>query len=541
MATTALGKVSLTMGGDYSATTTYPILTVVRGVNGDSYVSTQSNVSGVSPGVTSGWENYWQLLSTDGQDGSSIASITLTSSVGNVDTYTITLTNGDTSTFTVTNGTGVPDGGTQGQVLTVGANSTRIWADPTGGVESVTVQQILDSGTEIGGVTVDGVQTSLYAPTPTSIIDDTAGSGATTKVWSASKTASELAGKSTVSLTANLTSGTQIAAVRIDNAANPTRLYAPNPTSIIDDTAGSGATAKVWSANKSYTELSGKQNAPASAGTAGQVLGLNSSLQPVWTNAGGGGGSDVSVTQIVSTGTKIATITVDGSGTDLYAPNSGGSTVSVTQVVSTGTKIATITVDGTGTDLYAPSGGGGGSEIDDTAGTGVTNKTWSANKLVDEFDDKQDAPAVAGTSGQLLSLDSNGDPVWINNTSIYRNVTAGVQIAAISVVGNSGNAVQLYAPICTVVTDADTSSSLTLTPCPTTYNFGESASLTLVVTATTQYHFMFSCPSGAATVLSITGITGTTGDTTLEAGATYEVDVWAGIAYYKKIEVTAVT
>lgn len=38
----------------------------------------------------------------------------------------------------------------------------------------------------------------------------------------------------------------------------------------------------------------------------------------------GGGGSTVSVTQVVSTGTKIATITVDGNGTDLYAPASGG-------------------------------------------------------------------------------------------------------------------------------------------------------------------------------------------------------------------------
>ena len=39
----------------------------------------------------------------------------------------------------------------------------------------------------------------------------------------------------------------------------------------------------------------------------------------------------------------------------------GKSTVSVTQVQTTGTKIATVTVDGTGTDLYAPTGGGGGS------------------------------------------------------------------------------------------------------------------------------------------------------------------------------------
>ena len=38
----------------------------------------------------------------------------------------------------------------------------------------------------------------------------------------------------------------------------------------------------------------------------------------------------------------------------------------------------------------------------------------------------------------------------------------------------------------------------------------------------------------------ITGITGEAGDTTLEAGAYYEVDIWNGIAMYSKIEVTAV-
>lgn len=44
-------------------------------------------------------------------------------------------------------------------------------------------------------------------------------------------------------------------------------------------------------------------------------------------------------------------------------PSGGGSSVSVTQVQSTGTKIATITVDGSGTDLYAPNGGGGSTDI----------------------------------------------------------------------------------------------------------------------------------------------------------------------------------
>lgn len=91
-----------------------------------------------------------------------------------------------------------------------------------------------------------------------------------------------------------------------------------------------------------------------------------------------------------------------------------------------------------------------------------------------------------------------------------------------------------------VVTPAS-GSTFTLDPCPVTYSFGEKAELTLTVTATSQYHFMFTCPSSAATVLTLTGITGKTGDSTLEAGKTYEVDVWAGIAYFKAIEVTAVT
>ena len=62
------------------------------------------------------------------------------------------------------------------------------------------------------------------------------------------------------------------------------------------------------------------------------------------------GGSTVTVTPVVTEGTKIATITVDGTGKDLYAPET-----EVMQVVTEGTKIATINE----TDIYAPSNGGG--------------------------------------------------------------------------------------------------------------------------------------------------------------------------------------
>ena len=62
-------------------------------------------------------------------------------------------------------------------------------------------------------------------------------------------------------------------------------------------------------------------------------------------------------------------VAAGGVGSGSGGGSGSGSTVSVTQVVSSGTKIATITVDGTGVDLYAPAGGGSGTTY--TAGDGI--------------------------------------------------------------------------------------------------------------------------------------------------------------------------
>ena len=300
--TTTLGKVSLTMGGNYSATAVYDRLTVVRGVNGNSYVSLIDGVSGISPGVTSGWQNYWQLFAQDGSGG--------------------------------------------------------------GGGSTVTVTQVLTSGTKIATIGVDGTDTDLFAP------------------------------------------------------------------------------------------------------------------------SGGGGGSTVSVTQIQSTGTKIATVTVDGNGTDLYSPDAP-----VTDVQVNGSSVVT---------------------------SGVANIPYAGSST----------PGVVKV-GSSLSI-SNG-------VLDYPGGADGVYVS-----GETAYVVDLNAPAQVSVVTPASGSTFTLDPCPVTYSFGEKAELTLTVTATTQYHFMFSCPSGAATVLTMNGITGTSGDT-LAAGKTYEVDIWAGIAFIKEIEVTAVT
>ena len=65
--------------------------------------------------------------------------------------------------------------------------------------------------------------------------------------------------------------------------------------------------------------------------------------------------TEVDITPVVTSGTKIGSIKVNGVEVDLYAPNP--TQVNVTQVQQSGTKIATIGVNGVDTDIYAPEGG----------------------------------------------------------------------------------------------------------------------------------------------------------------------------------------
>ena len=176
-------------------------------------------------------------------------------------------------------------------------------------------------------------------------------------------------------------------------------------------------------------------------------------------------------------------------------------------VVTLGAAIAIAGSGGSGGGGDLPSGGSAGDLLEKTA----NGSKWSGD-IPTAVAGKLAAPAAAGTAGQVLALNNNLAPAWVDPTP---------------------------SPAVTVETPAS-GSTFTLSPCPVTYSFGEKAELTVTVTATSQYHFMFSCPSGAATVLTMNGITGTTGDT-LAAGKVYEVDIWAGIAFIKEIEVTPVT
>ena len=100
----------------------------------------------------------------------------------------------------------------------------------------------------------------------------------------------------------------------------------------------------------------------------------------------GGGGSSVEWTQIITTGTKIAVITINGETTEVYAPagGGGGSSVSWNEIQTTGTKIAQITIDGTTYDVYAPNVSVSAADVSyDNTTSGLTSD--DAQEAIDEL------------------------------------------------------------------------------------------------------------------------------------------------------------
>ena len=119
---------------------------------------------------------------------------------------------------------------------------------------------------------------------------------------------------------------------------------------------------------------------------------------------------EASVTQVQTSGTKIATVTIDGTATDLYAPEGGGggSTVTVTQTLASGTDIASISVDGTSTTLYAPtpptvpSASSTTPSMDGTAAVGAAT-TYARADHVHPTDTSRQATLVSGTNIKTIN------------------------------------------------------------------------------------------------------------------------------------------
>ena len=120
-----------------------------------------------------------------------------------------------------------------------------------------------------------------------------------------------------------------------------------------------------------------------------------------------------SVTQTLTSGTEIATVTIDGTATKLYAPSGGGggSTVTVTPILTSGTQTATISVDGTDTALYAPtpptvpSASSTAPSMDGTAAAG-TSADYARADHVHPTDTSRQAALVSGTNIKTVNSQS---------------------------------------------------------------------------------------------------------------------------------------
>jgi hypothetical protein len=144
---------------------------------------------------------------------------------------------------------------------------------------------------------------------------------------------------STVIVNQVLTSGTEIAQISVDGEV--VSIYAPTPQSV----------------SVTQTLASGTEIAEINVGDTNTKL-----YAPTTT-----------VTQTLTEGTEIGEV----NGTKLYAPSGGGSDVTVTPITTTGTNIANIAVNGTTYNLFAPTSGGGGGG----SGSGYTETSlWSGTQ-----------------------------------------------------------------------------------------------------------------------------------------------------------------
>lgn len=188
---------------------------------------------------------------------------------------------------------------------------------------------------------------------------------------------------------------------------------------------------------------------PATAGTAGQVLGLDSNLDPAWVNQQGGGSSTNSPTYYGTCDTAAATVqkevTIAGiteltTGLAIRVKFSNSNSVADPTLKlntfaaaaiyrsvsaagdSSGTSwlagsVVTLTYDGShwvitsfNNTTYSSM-----TVAEMQNGTGTGGRVITATRLKSAIEYHGIAkPATAGTAGQVLGLDSNLAPVWIN-------------------------------------------------------------------------------------------------------------------------------
>lgn len=221
----------------------------------------------------------------------------------------------------------------------------------------------------------------------------------------------------------------------------------------------------------------------------------------------------------------VTTISVDGSAVAQISDGDDGDDGHTPVITASKSgKVTTVSVDGSAVATIN----------DGTDGAAGHSPVVTASKAGGVTTVSVDGTAIAAINDGAAGDDGDDG---VSPTCTITDITGGHRVTIVDAQGSHYFDVMDGDDASAVVSILSPSGNThTLLPCPTTYNFGEKSTLTVTVTAATQYHFAFECPTGSATVLDIIGVTGMAGDA-LEAGKRYEVDVWAGIALIKEMEV----
>ena len=139
----------------------------------------------------------------------------------------------------------------------------------------------------------------------------------------------------------------------------------------------------------------------------------------------GSDGNGIESIEKTDTSGLVDTYTItftDGSTTTFDVTNgSDGSEVSITQILSSGTKLATITIDGTSTDLYCNSGGSA-DIVTSWESTPSDTKVASEKLTKDSLDDKI---SKSNTSGLVKNDGTIDTTSYISDISGKADKTGG--------------------------------------------------------------------------------------------------------------------
>lgn len=150
---------------------------------------------------------------------------------------------------------------------------------------------------------------------------------------------------------------------------------------------------------------------------------LNQAFADIADNIATDSGDKVTVTPITDSGTKIATIKVNNTTSELYAPD-----VEVTQTLQSGTEIAEID----GTKIYAPAGGGAWTYQGQFQEVGIVEVPTTAKEILAVGRGTPSGGAVVSHCSILVPTD------LISSSSQYFEISTSNGNMAISIMISSG-------------------------------------------------------------------------------------------------------